>query len=81
MVRPRKTGANAVPSSWLERLKSEMKTVSNWARIANDTEVVIKARQLARNSRFLLIVSMSLGFRSTKNYFLICQQQVYFMFV
>jgi len=29
MVRPRKTGAKAVPNSWLERLKSEMNTVSS----------------------------------------------------
>jgi hypothetical protein len=63
MVKPRKTGANAVPKSWLERSNSSMKTVSNCALTANETEVVINARLLARNSLFLLIVSMSLGFR------------------
>ena len=62
-VSPRKTGAKAVPKSWLDSSKSEINTVSSCALMANETEVVIKARELTIKSRFLLIVSMVLEFK------------------
>ena len=62
-VNPKKTGAKAVPKSWLDKLKSEIKTVSSEALTANETEVVMSARQLVINSLFLLIVSIISGFK------------------
>jgi len=70
MVNPRNTGANAVPKSWLESSNSSIKTVSSCARTAKETDVVMSARLLARNSLFLLIVSMALGFRLNKKFFM-----------
>jgi hypothetical protein len=66
MVKPIKTGAKAVPRSWLESSKSFMKTVSSCARMANDTEVVTNARQLVIKRRFLLIVSIAFQFKVNK---------------